>query len=167
MKIPGSISFFKDLYESYYLELVDFAEAILFDRDEGEDVVQEVFCYLYDNRRNIYIGSNLRSYLFTSVKNRSLNRIKRVKLFDQNSDRIKEAYLFLLNIDPSIDEKRLQRIYELSESFPEKMRKAFLLRIREGKRYEEVANEMGISVNSVKTHLKRAFNILRKSQSHF
>ncbi len=163
MKIPGSLSFFKNLYDSYYLELVGFAEAILFDRDEAEDVVQEVFCYLWDNRRSVYISSNLKSYLFTSVKNRSLNRIKRVKLLDQHSDRIKEAYLFSLNIDPSTDEKRLQRIYKLSESFPEKMGRVFFLRIREGKRYEEIADEMGISINSVKTHLKRAFNILRKS----
>lgn len=160
--IPRNLEYFSELYRSYYGDLVMFAEAILFDHEEARDVVQEVFCYIWDNSRSIEIRSDIRTYLFSSVKHRALNRLKHLDIIDKHFDRVREAWWFSMNVSPEEDALNLKRIRDVSEKFPEQMRRVFMLRTDENMKYEEIAGELGISVNSVKTHLRRAFSLLRK-----
>lgn len=71
---------FKFLFEAYYEDLVQFAEKMLFDIMSREDLVKDLFLYLWENAADIDIKISLRPYLYRSVKNRCLNRLKKVDI---------------------------------------------------------------------------------------
>ena len=154
---------FERLFNYLYPDLLSFARAIVFNLDEAEDIVQDVFCYIWDRRKSIVIHTNIETYLFKSVRNACLNRLSHIKITDEHADRVREAWFFSNNIDPYENEDILKIIDEISEQFPERMKRVFQLRKEFGLSYEEIAQEMGISINSVKTHLKRAFKQIRES----
>ena len=56
--------YFRSLYEKYFLPLTEFAEAIVYDREEAKDIVQDVFFYLWDNAEKIRINKSIKHYLF-------------------------------------------------------------------------------------------------------
>lgn len=162
-KIPNDRGYFKVLYEQHYSRLVSFAAAFLFDSDEAEDVVQEVFVYMWENSGKIDITGDIRSYLFTSVKNKSLNRIKHLNVIDAHSDRVSAAYLNAGIIpDDDADEELLVSIAALISEMPPQMRKVFELHSYSGLKYHEIATHLEISINTVKTHISRGFVILRE-----
>jgi RNA polymerase sigma-70 factor (ECF subfamily) len=153
---------FQELYEQYYSRMVLFAMSLVYDQNEAEDIVQEVFYYLWDKAETIEVKTSLKNYLFKAVSNAALNRIRHYHIRDSHAEQIREAWYLALEPDPDSDEERLARIQEVVDKFPYQMQSIFLLRIRDGKKYEEIAHELGISLNTVKTQLKRAFRLIRE-----
>ncbi|OOV17623.1 RNA polymerase sigma factor [Flavobacterium sp. LM4] len=153
-------SVYKSVFDHFYKRLVIYANNFLFDQQASEDVVQEVFIFLWENAHNIEIKTSLKAYLYAMVRNRCLNYLKSVKitddlnLIDLNSMLILDDDLDLI----SEEEKTIlyNQILKLIETFPESMQQVFKLKFIENYKYDEIANEMGISVNTVKTQLKRA-----------
>ena len=162
LSIPKEISCFNSLYEEYFAQLVKFAEAIVFDSEEAKDIVQEVFFHLWDNADKIKITTSISGYLFTSVKNKALNHIKSVRITDVHNERIKEAYLYACYLEPESDDELLTRVYSEIENFPAQMKKVLLLRTEKNMKYDEIAKLLNLSKNTVKTHLKNAFRLLRE-----
>lgn len=153
---------FQELYESYYSRMVLFAASIVYDNEEAEDIVQDVFQYLWDNAEVIDIKTSLKNYLFTAVRNGALNKIRQYHIRDAHADQIREAWYLALEPEPKPDQERLARIHKVVENFPKQMKKIFLLRTQEEKKYKEIASQLNISTNTVKTQLKRAFKLLRE-----
>lgn len=151
---------FKQLFEDLYSNLVIYANGYLFDRSSGEDVVQEVFVYLWENSEKIDITSNLKSYLYAMVRNRCLNILKSIKVTD--SAKVLELQA-IFDSDYSLDsigneDKNLlyDQVIGILEGLPIKMRTIVKLRFVDNYKYSEIADELGLSVNTVKTQLKRA-----------
>lgn len=161
--IHSDPDYFKALYEKFFLPLTAFAEAIVYDREEAKDIVQDVFFYLWDNAEKIRIDESIKSYLFSSVKHKALNNIRHYKIIDLHSDRIKEAYLKAEEEDLRIFEDRIEEVTEAIELLPAKMRQVVDLRIKNEMKYEEIAEYLKISKNTVKTHLKRAIKIIKSN----
>lgn len=153
-------SVYKNVFNHFYKGLVIYANNFLFDQEASEDTVQEVFISLWENAKNIEIKTSLKAYLYAMVRNRCLNYLKSVKITDDlnvidlNSILVVDEDLDLI----SEEEKTIlyNHILKIIESFPESMQQVFKLKFIENYKYDEIANEMGISVNTVKTQLKRA-----------
>ena len=62
--------------------------------DVAEDIVQDVFSKLWENIKSIYKISNIKSYLFTTVKNNCINYFKHRSIEDKNQDKVVEALIF-------------------------------------------------------------------------
>ena len=122
--------YFRSLYEKYFLPLTEFAEAIVYDREEAKDIVQDVFFYLWDNAEKIRINKSIKHYLFSSVKHKALNRIRHYRIIDLHNDRIREAYLKAENENLQIYEDRIEKVTKAIDSLPEQMRKVINLRIK-------------------------------------
>lgn len=151
---------FKSLFESCYVELVTYANGYLFDKASSEDVIQEVFISLWEKSNKINLKTSLKAYLYAMVRNRCLNRLKAIKITD--TSRILEFQTsptsdYMKDWLPQ-DEKqiRYQQALNIIEKLPLKMRTIFELRFKENYRYKEIADELNVSVNTVKTQLKRA-----------
>ncbi|MFY0715332.1 RNA polymerase sigma-70 factor [Seonamhaeicola sp. NFXS20] len=151
---------FKKFFENYYEDFVLFANKYLFDKDSSEDIVQEVFIYLWENASNLKIETSLKGYLYTMIRNRCLNYLKSIKITDNY-----EFLEFNLKLTTeqdlssiSEDEKKIvyHQILKIVDSLPEKMREIVKLRFIYNYKYLEIAKELNISVNTVKTQLKRA-----------
>jgi len=151
---------FHYLFESYFRQLVLFGEYFLLDRTEAEDIVQEVFLGLW-NRAETSPITHLKSYLFTQVRNRCLNRIKHLNVAEKHNEWIREAFEYAEMPEIEMDENRIKHVYQAIEQLPPRARTIFTLCVVEGKTYKEVAKELGISVNTVNMQMKRAYKFLR------
>jgi RNA polymerase sigma-70 factor (ECF subfamily) len=151
---------FKRLFETHYQDLVNYANKYLFNKDSSEDVVQEVFVFLWEKSGSIDIQTDLNAYMYAMVKNRCLNALKAIKIV-YSSKIIKEQpsieNSYTPNWFPDHDRQRLHDLVLKSiEDLPLKMRNIVKLRFIENYRYNEIADELDVSINTVKTQLKRA-----------
>lgn len=151
---------FKRLFDELYPELVGYAYGYLFVSESSEDMVQEVFVDLWENQGKLDSVINLRAYLYAMVRNRCLDSLKAVKITD-NSRILETHAVFDVEYHPDSfpeDEQKLlyDQVLMVLEGLPKKMRHIVRLRFFENYRYNEIADELGISVNTVKTQLKRA-----------
>ena len=151
---------FKKLYESLYEDLVFFANGYLFDISASEDIVQETFIQLWEKAKTITIKNSLKAYLYSMVRNRCLNYLKTIKITDSfnilDFQAIIESDYDLDDYTNEDKEIIYSQILKIIETLPAKMQTIVKLRFMNNYKYSEIAEEMNVSVNTVKTQLKRA-----------
>ncbi len=159
MRLP-SIEF-ELLYKQHYTRLVGFAYQYVEDSDISEDLVQEVFTNIWNQADQIEIRTTIKSYLFGAVRNASLNHLKHEKVVlgyaKENSGHDKVDHRDFLEMEEL--EKKIEQALQL---LPEKRREIFEMSKLEGKKYHEIASELGISVKTVETQMSRALKVLRE-----
>lgn len=154
-------AFFRSLFQDYFGQLVGFAEYILADREEAENVVQECFIRLWERGTHSDIF-DMRSYLFRQVKNACLNVVKHLQVEDRHNKWIAEAYMYSELPDGEYDDGLVEKVWQAVDELPEQTRAVFVACVVDGKKYREVAEEYAISVNTVNTYVKRAYKFLRE-----
>ena len=160
----GNQDSFKRLFYLYYDSLVIYADQFLFDRPSSEDIVQEVFIYFWENASVLNIKISVKGYLYSMVKNRVFNYLKTLKItVDIEILEYTEPKKSFVN-DNYPEEKgiRYTKVIKLIETMPEKMKEICNLKYIQSYSYAEISDELGISINTVKTQLKRAKSRLRK-----
>lgn len=153
---------FRYLYEHYFAPMVLFAESYLYDEEEARDLVQDLFFYLWDHASALHVSTSIKAYLFTSVRNRCLNVLRDRKIRDEHNNKLFEAQLFSGTEDVIIDEDVQQRLREALDSLPGKCREIILLKVVEGKKNKEIAEQLNIAETTVKTQVQRAYRMLRE-----
>ncbi len=161
VKIDAKI--FEELFRQYFYPLTGFANHILYDPEASRDVVHTVFVNLWENREHMHLNTSLKSWLFTSVKNRCLNYLRDNRKFihgdpseNQMTDKMAEAEKDLMAVAETEG-----RIKMAIDKLPDACRKIFLMNRFEGFKYREVAEKLGISEKTVETQMSRALKILR------
>jgi len=151
---------FKNFFDKHYKELVVYANGYLFDKDSSEDIVQEIFIYIWENAYKLNIETSIKSYLYAMVRNKCLNYLKSIKLTDSfelldfNINLITEH---VFNSTTEEDKKIVyHQILKIIDTLPEKMQQVVKLKFLHNYKYSEIASELDVSVNTVKTQLKRA-----------
>lgn len=163
----GDEASFEALFRAWYPRLVGFAGRYLGRGPEAEEMVQDAFCKLWENRTDFQPTASLGGYLFATVRNRCLNQLKhqQVRLSKQEAiaerlqDRGRGA-----QPDEDLQAKDLKiRIDDAIAELPGRCREAFELSRYEGKKYQEIAAEMGISVRTVEVQIGKALKLLREA----
>ncbi len=151
---------FKKLFESLYEDLVFCANGYLFDVSASEDIVQETFIQLWEKAETITIKNSLKAYLYSMVRNRCLNYLKTIKITDFSNILDFQA---IIESDYDLDDYTNEdkeiiyaQVLKIIETLPTKMQTIVRLRFMNNYKYSEIAEEMNVSVNTVKTQLKRA-----------
>ena len=157
-----NLKVYEALFSNYYPELVRFAEGYLFDRQVCEDIVQNLFIYLWENAEMINLDTSVKAYFFQSVKNRCLNHLRDLQIRDRHNLLYIEALLNQEDADSLEDPEIILQISDAIAKLPEQMAGVFQLRYLEGKKLREIARVKQISENTVKTQLQRAKDKLRK-----
>ena len=137
----------KSLFDLYYKPLCIFAMNFLDSFGESEDIVQDLFVKFWEKYKDKQFEGSLRAYFFTAVRH---NCAKVLKLKNRYNLQLEEEY---------IDEP----VYSEVARLPEQCRKVFELIVLKDMKYKEVADFLGLSVNTVKTHFARALKQLRSS----
>jgi RNA polymerase sigma-70 factor (ECF subfamily) len=166
--IPGgrlNSSSFEELFRSYFTPLMLFAKKILVDEDDAREVVHKVFIALWEKREEIDLAKSLKSYLFTSVHNRSLNVLRdRKKFSDEELPEVAGDW----DVSTQIESMELEeKIREAIQSLPEKCRQVFELNRFEGLKYSEIAEKLNISIKTVENQMSKALKILREKLAHY
>ena len=160
---------FERLFREHYDGLARFAWRYVRDRAAAEDIVQDVFAGLWNQRQSLRIKTSIKAYLFTSVRNRALNLLKHeatVEAWEREEGNAAEPVALSVTF-PSPDEALDRRLLDeqLAAAFdqlPARQAKAMLLRWREDLSYEEIAGVLGISVKGVEKHLVRGLHAIRE-----
>lgn len=154
---------FAALFHEHYQWLCLQAYKIVDDWHASEDIVQEFFTKCWQNRSAITIKESWRAFGARSVKNAALNYLKKEDTRTRHETAATPSGMEE-NVVPldvplnSVDEKYF-RLLKAIDNMPEQRKRVFLLSI--DKTYAEVASELNISINTVKMHLKLAYNELR------
>ena len=158
----GSDKAFQELYDFYQIPALRFCNSILKDIEESENVIQEVFVKIWNRRATINPELNFTSYLFTIIKNRVFDHLKEVKKNEFLRESYWENVLAYQDEDIDIKEERIVKIKDAVEGLSEKRKIIIKLNYEEGKSYEEIANHLNISKNTVKNQLVKAKQVIRR-----
>ena len=159
----GDANSFEILFHKYYQELCNYSMGILGDDEKAEDVVQDAFVYLWENRQKINITISLKSYLYQSVRNGALKIIRTQALEQRHMPRLTEFIEYLEKSEFSEDELlKLQKIEQAIDELPSQCKNVFLMSFIDKKSYKQIADELAISLNTVKTHVSKAYRIIRE-----
>lgn len=158
-------SSFENLFREYFTPLMTFARKILGDEEDAREVVHQVFINLWEKREEIDSGRSLRSYLFTSVHNRSLNVIRERRKF--TGGEVPEV-AGKWDVSSQIESMELEeKVGEALAALPGRCREVFELSRFDGLKYSEIAERMGISVKTVENQMTKALKHLREKLIHY
>ncbi len=157
----GNVPAFSFIFNKYYQPLYQFAGRFVSDAQKAEDLVQDVFVRLWINRNELQITSSLKSYLYVSVKNNALNYIRREKKL-QFSEEYTDGFIeFMTTPEEQVIEKEMiTAVHQAIDKLPRQCRLIYLMKRYDGLNYQEIAGILNISINTVKTQMKRALKTL-------
>ena len=172
----GNNQAYKYIYDHHYVLLCKIAYEFLKDDFLAESIVDDIIFHLWEKRDTLEITTSLRSYLVQAVRNRCINYLNlerekrevRFSVIDRQNEWINSVF-------PSDDyplarllENELeQEIRNAINRLPEECKVVFKKSRFEEKRYEQIAEELGISVNTVKYHIKNAISRLSADLSKY
>ena len=152
---------FKQLFDMHFHALCSFGNHYVLDPFVVEDLVQNVFIKLWDNKKNFNRITTIKSYLYTSVKNQCLNHLKHQLVLQKKET----ALAFDLKHDHSHDnlvvqEETFNQLFQEIKNLPLSSQEVMLLALN-GLKNQEIADELGISINTVKTQKKIAYSKIK------
>lgn len=149
----GDEQAFTELYQHFAKRLLHFAKAIVRLKEASEEVVEDVFIRLWQNRHRINEIDNLTIYLYVSVKNAALNclsaRAREMTVSPFDGLDIEVDALTLNPYELMVTEEMLQRMHQAIDSLPPRCKMIFKLVREDGLKYKEIACILNISVNTI------------------
>jgi RNA polymerase sigma-70 factor (family 1) len=153
---------FNELYGRYWDRLYLYTYSILRDKSISEDIIQDVFCDLW-NRRNELDIERPSSYLYQAVKRQIFKRFRRKKLSSYFCDQFTE-FISESKVEQIVEYKELNsRVEKLISELPEQRRIIFLMSRIEELSNKEIASQLNLSVRTVKNQISLALKFIRKS----
>ena len=161
----GDASAFKEVYGKFNKKIYTVVLKMLKSKVLAEEVTQEVFLKLWRYNQQFNDFDHMEAWLRTTAKNLSLNTFRKVALEKKLSEQAFRQFNETHNITEEAillnDTKK--QLGAAIEKLPSQQREIYILCQQDGLKYEEVADRLNISVNTVKTHMKRALASIRSS----
>lgn len=148
---------FEILFRKLYLPLGMYALRIVDDADVAEDMVQDAFLNTWERLEGGLEISNFKAFMYRSVRNECLSYLSSLK------EKVGEEFIPEAGEDEIDTSFRDARIWKAIDELPEKCREIFLMSKRDGYSNEEIADELGISIKTVKNQMTKAFSRLREA----
>lgn len=159
----GNEGVFEQVFRKHYGSLCAYGRSILRDADEAEEIVQTVFVNIWEKRTEIEITQSLKSYLYRAVHNHCLNRIKHQKVRDEHQQYA--AYhqeTTYESVSQTVYKNELEQQLSVAiEKLPEQCRIIFKLSRFDELKYQEIADQLGLSIKTVENQIGKALKILR------
>jgi len=159
---PKALRFF---FDKYYEDLCHFINTYIHNHSIAEEIVQDIFIYFWENKGNLNISYSVKSYLYQSTKNRSLNFIRDEKRRSKIHETIlSESTIESTPNDSYLDSAQLKQIINTSiQSLPPRCREIYSLCKEEHLTYKEVSEKMGISQKTVENQMGISLQKLKAS----
>ncbi|WP_456313880.1 RNA polymerase sigma factor [Pseudomonas shirazensis] len=159
----GNEKAFRKLFDLYYQDIYGYSISILKSKEAAEENVQDVFMKVWQNRENLNLDQSFKAYIFTIARNQAFNFLNKAaneatlkeeifyesqKSHEQGDYGIREA-----------DCKKLRK--EAMRQLPPKRKQIFKMSRKKGMSYEEISQELGISINTVRNQMSKALESMR------
>lgn len=160
----GNADAYMAFFKYYYKPLVYFADKLLNDIPESEDVVKESFYKLWSRHADFEYAKAVKKFLYLTTRNACLNIIRHSKVvgtFQKEMEYLDPQVDDNIVLQKMIQTELMQAIYAEIAKLPEKRQQVFRMSFFEGLKNEEVAIKLGISIFTVKEQKARALAQLR------
>ncbi|MBN1187710.1 MAG: RNA polymerase sigma-70 factor [Bacteroidales bacterium] len=158
----GSKAAFDELFRVYYKPLCRYCYQYVKDKDTTDEVVQEFFVRLWEQKETIAIQKSLMAYLYVSVKNTALNYLQKKNTRMSYEQAYAEMSLKKDDTENKLTSEEINALVQKGmEALPEKCRLVFYLSRNEGLTNEEIANYLNLSYKTVENQMTKAFHKLR------
>jgi RNA polymerase sigma-70 factor (family 1) len=159
--VPNSLNF-ERLFKSYYPRLCYYANQILGDNDAVDDMVQDAFVKFWNKLSDFENEVASKTFLYITVRNACLNLLRHQKVEQRftrqlDSEPVEEGY----NLTEIIKAEVLGEIYHAIEQLPAGAKQVFQLAYIDGLKNQEIADQLGVNINTIKTQKARALQLLR------
>jgi RNA polymerase sigma-70 factor (ECF subfamily) len=168
---------FKQVYVTHYSKMKRFAKEYVLIEEEAENIVQDVFIQLWENREIIRMPVNLVAFLFTAVKNRCLDFLKHQQVVVKATQILMEEQKMTMEMNLEALETFDQAVFAESDietlltnainALPEKCREIFIKSRLEGKKHKEIAAELNISIHTIEAQMNIALKKLREQLKNY
>lgn len=163
---------FEQFYITWYSRAKYFAREYVHSESDAENIIQDVFLHLYERRDLMDAYTNLTAYLFTSIKNRCLDYLRKWVLEQETAQGVQDEFemelrmkydsleIFNTQFSDEIDIGEL--LDNALQKLPERCRNIFIMNKLEGKKQKEIAEELNLSINTVESQMGIAYKKLRE-----
>ena len=160
---------FDQLYKKYCKKVYKFGYSILKTVEDSENLVQDVFLSLWENRNKVEKNSSIKSYIFTITYNSAISIIRKranESKYIEYLQSLQELNEESVNLEMEYEELK-NRINKIVQALPPRQKEIYLLHYIEGLKYSEIAERLNISVNTIENHISRALKTIREKLCHF
>ena len=155
-----------ELYKTYFTQLTETACRWV-PMEDARDITQDVFLILWERREKLSDLTDIYAYAYAAVRNRSLDRLRHEAYIREYTNRAWALIVDTINMEnPAhyIYFKETQRAIACAvDRLPRRCRQVFMLSREQGMRYNNIADTLGISVNTVENHISLALARLRQA----
>ena len=164
----GDHASFKELFQEYYFLLTRFAWRYVKSKAVAEELVQDVFADIWEERESWEIEGSLRAYLYKVVKNNCLDYLKHQKIEKKYDSRwMDQKKNTTIEFQDELREREVKNAIEQAiEALPPRAQMTYKLHRFDGLTYEEIGEVMNISVKTVESQMTRTLKKLREHLSH-
>ncbi len=160
---------FDILYNKYCKRVYKFAFSILKSDEEAENLVQDVFLNLWENRNNVEKNSSIKSYVFTITYNSSISILRKKVRESEYVEYLKSLQEVREEpVDAGIEYKELtNKLEKIINELPQRQKEVYMMHRIEGLKYMEIAKLLKISVNTIENHMSRALKTIRERLDNY
>jgi RNA polymerase sigma-19 factor, ECF subfamily len=160
---------FEDVFKTNFKRLHAYAFTIIKDDIMAEEIVQNVFCRLWEKKSKVEIETSLAAYLYRSVYHESLNYLKHLKVRAAYNSYV---HARLKNDTDSAEKKILlgdlqNKLTDALAELPEQCRTIFQMSRFEELKYQEIADRLGLSIKTIENQMGKALRLLRLKLADF
>ena len=154
----------KELYRYFYGTLCNYTTKIVVDETVAEDIVQECFISIWNSSLHFQEMKALSVYLYRSVHNNALKYLRDKNVDNQRLQRWSKEQDDVEDVDfyQAVEEELIRKLHVVIDQLPEQRKNILLLTI-DGLTVQEIADQLNISINTVKTQKKRAYVFLKEN----
>lgn len=167
---------FETVYVQYYARMKRFAVQYVLREEDAENLVQDIFTELWERFPTLSSHDNLFAYLLLAIKNKCIDFLRRQTVMQKAADAARLEYELELaaNYDAlhaignvHLSEKELDELlHRALDKLPGRCREIFIKNKLEGMKQKAIADELGISVNTVENQVAIAYRKLRSELKH-
>ena len=165
----GDSDSFSEIFSTYYRDLVFFAFSFIHKLPDAEDIVQDTFAKLWEDRKKLDVTVSLKSLLLKTIQNKCIDWHRHKTHVNNHSIYIIDnSPLYEYDTDNYVLRSELEgRIEKAIANLPEKVKEAFEMNRFEGLKYQEIATKLNVSTRTVEVRISKALELLRKSLIDF
>lgn len=155
---------FGKTFRKLHPKLLAYAVTLTNDQQEAKDLVQNTFLKLWERRDELLTAPTLKNYMYATVHNMFIDHYRKKQTKSNFIDQIKaNALKTFIDENDSLQDDKIERLRKEIENLPPRCKQILLLNKRDGMKYKEIASELKISVKSVESQMRIAYQKIRES----
>lgn len=165
---PQKDKYYEAIFKAHYKQLFHYALRLVNNAECAADITNDVFCYFWEKYDLLDTTTSPLPLLYALIRNQCVDFLRHKEVEQQNLTSIRLTDWYDHSLNEIVEhEQKINQLMKSIELLPLQTRKVFNECFLKGRKYKDVAEELQISVNTVKTHITRALQFLRKRTDNY